>query len=64
VRVLHVSVASVLMGENHGTSTQELWLTTEHSVLVKNTGQIDATQRGVNYHEKYALSLQHLTPQQ
>lgn len=64
VRVLHVTVASVLTGQNHGTSMQELWLTTNHSVLVKNTGQIDATRRGVNYHEKYSLSLQHLTPQQ
>lgn len=64
VRVLHITVASVLMGQNHGTSTQQLWLTTDHAVLVKNTGQIDATQRGVNYHEKYTLSLQHLTPQQ
>ena len=64
VRVLHVTVASTLTGENHGTSLQELWLSTDHSVLVKNTGRIDATQRGVNYHEKYALALQHLTPQQ
>jgi hypothetical protein len=64
VRVLHITIASLLMGEDHGTSTQELWLTTDHCVLVKNTGQIDATQRNVNYHEKYSLSLQHLAPQQ
>jgi hypothetical protein len=64
VRVLHVTVASMLTGANHGTSQQELWLSTDHSVLVKNTGRIDATQRGVNYHERYTLQLQHLTPQE
>lgn len=64
VRVLHVTVASALSGANEGTSLQQLWLSTNHSVLVKNTGRIDATQGGVSYHERYSLDLQHLTPQQ
>lgn len=64
VRTLHITVASALSGANQGSSTQQLWLTTDHSVLVRNTGRIDATQHGVSYHESYDLRLDDLTPKQ
>jgi hypothetical protein len=62
VRTLKVTVTSVLSGANQGHSSQQLWFTTDDSVLVKNTGTVDAKQGGVDYHEQYGLMLNHLTP--
>ncbi|HWA67117.1 MAG TPA: hypothetical protein VG899_12215 [Mycobacteriales bacterium] len=62
VRVLHVRVDVRVTGAESGTSTQDYWIETAKPVLVKESGTVDATQQGVQYQERYSLTLESLTP--
>ncbi len=62
VRTLHVHVATKLKGDSGGTSTQDYWIATNKPILVKETGNVTATQQGVHYTSTYSLALKSLSP--
>jgi hypothetical protein len=62
VRVLHVEVATTLTGSDSGKSTQDYWIEIGKPVLVKETGTVDASQKGIHYEEAYSLTLDSLRP--
>ena len=62
VRVLHISVATTLSGADNGKSTMDYWIATNKPVLLKETGSVQATQKGIDYQASYSLTLDSLTP--
>jgi hypothetical protein len=62
VETLHVHVDATLTGDNKGHSSQDLWVTTDNSVLVRTKVSTDATGSGVHYTSAYRLDLTNLTP--
>jgi hypothetical protein len=62
VRVLHVQLITTVSGAESGKSTQDYWIGTATPLLMKETGTVSATQKGIQYQETYSLTLDSLTP--
>jgi hypothetical protein len=63
VRTLHIHVTATLSGSESGSSSQDFWVATSNSLVIRNKGRVDATQDGVNYKEKFNLRLDSVRPQ-
>ena len=62
VKTLHVHVDTTLRGNDSGTSTQDYWIAVKKPVLVKEVGEVTATQQSVHYSSTYSLALKSLSP--
>jgi hypothetical protein len=62
VRALHVKLITTLTGAETGKSTQDYWIGISKPLLIKQSGTVDATQKGIEYQETYSVTLDSLTP--
>jgi hypothetical protein len=62
VRVLHVQLVTTVSGPEAGKSTQDYWIGTATPLLMKESGTVSATQKGIQYQETYSVTLDSLTP--